>query len=135
MADGIATGQVTCGESRTYDDNGQACRGLAWVLYDPASPEDPEGPQEEWAVDNLSAHPMRVANKCHDEQQGHEVRMSTLPVIRRLNDLHEGGINEKITYSYWENRALRRHVRTILLAQSQCHRTWTQKWIHKVLPE
>jgi ribonuclease HI len=33
LADGIAGKRIACGQSRSYDDNSQACRGLAWILY------------------------------------------------------------------------------------------------------
>lgn len=33
LAYSSAAGKVTCGRSKTYEDNGKACRGLAWMLH------------------------------------------------------------------------------------------------------
>jgi ribonuclease HI len=71
LADGIAAGKVTCGQTETYEDNGEACRGLAWILYRNRSQQGTEGPQE-WAVNDLTAHPLRVANAEYNDKQWHE---------------------------------------------------------------
>ena len=131
MADSIAAGKVTCGQSKTYEDNGEAGRGLAWILYIKKSQQGTEGPQE-WAVNDLTAHPLRVANEEFNEKQWHEARTHTTGAIAKLCRVHKGGINEDITYSYWKRPHLQKYRLKILRAR--CNRTWTQVWQHRVLP-
>jgi hypothetical protein len=53
-------------------------------------------------VNDLTAHPLRVANEADSRKQWQQVCKCTSRVMHKLHALHEGGINEEITYKLLE---------------------------------